>query len=128
MICRAKDEAMFHRQRSEMRIGHMICVYSRHSKHLPQQLSVSFAGGRNPNDSAVQPSCYLPPSICSAPRTAQHSWISCQAKKGEETDPGQAHLRGPVQLVVQPVTGLRVLIEFGDVSVNEQIGVDEDHL
>src|SRR5918994_5179779 len=59
--------------------------------------------------------------------TLEDATIGDQAQEGEQGRPGKSHRYGAGQTTVQPRAGSLVLGKLRDVSVDEEIGVDEDH-
>src|SRR5438067_12883700 len=83
---------------------------------------------RNPGCVATKPGFDLSPRVGDRLRAFEHARVAHQPQKRQQAWPGQAHPVRPVELRIEPVTGGSVLGKRSDVGIDEQVGIDEDHL
>ena len=61
-------------------------------------------------------------------RPLKDARVRDEPQESEQAGPGQANARDAAELAVEPGTRATMLREGSDVSIDEQVGVDQDHL
>jgi len=87
-----------------------------------------FRGLGYPSQFAIKPLRNLVPSVRRGLRFLKDSRIGDNPKKRQQTVPRQSHRRIPVEFCIQPSTCAFVLLEGADVRIDQEVGVDENHL
>src|SRR3989304_6773355 len=82
----------------------------------------------NPCHLAVEPSLDLSPSFDHGFRFLKHPRICRDAKKRQQAMPRQSNRSIAIELCVKPPARVFMLGKRTDVRVDEQIGVNENHL
>lgn len=99
--------------------------------HVPpheggEDLTVPVGGHGDPRRRAGEPLLHLAPGVRHGPRSLEDAWIRDEPHEGQQRRPGQPDPLAAAQLPVQPGARGGVLGEPGDVSVDEQVRVQQD--
>src|SRR5260221_5659601 len=81
----------------------------------------------NPGQLARQPFLDLVPGGAHGLGALEYPRVGDDAQEGEQARPRKAYAPRPVQLVIEPAARRGVLIERGDMCVEEDIGIEKDH-
>lgn len=118
---------MFNRQRGKMSVWNQVGPRRGAGKQRLQDCAVTLGRDRHPDRRAVKPLLHLAPCGSDGFRLAKDPWIRDQAYKAQEGLPWQSNSRDTSKLLIQPTPRGRVLWHGGNPSINQKIGVDENH-
>ena len=110
-----------------MSVRYEVRPHSIACQQCSQNGSVPFPRKGNPDGLTVQPLFHLVPSARERLRPLEDPRICYQPNETQQAGPRQAHTRVPVQLRVEPPPGGAVLRESGDVRIDEEIRIEENH-
>src|SRR3984893_2649269 len=89
---------------------------------------MAFRRRRHPYRFACEPDRHLIPSLRHRKRTRKHAWICGDPQERQQTGPWQTYARQSIDLPIKPFVRRRMLGKIAAVSVDEKVGVDQDHL
>ena len=112
----------------KMSIRHEVRLHSRRCKQFAKDIGMTFGRLRRPCNVACQPRNDLPPRISDRLGTLEYARISDDSQESEQTCPRQSHLGIAAELLVKPAFCDVMLTKRRHVGVDEDVGVDQDHL
>ena len=118
---------MLNRQCSEMSIRYVVCPKIGGGEKTIQDRCMPVSGIRNPGRPAIEPFPHLPPGVFKGLGPLEDAGIGYNTEKTQQTRPGKAEWFESMKFFIEPGTGFRVLFECGNVSVEEEIGIDDSH-
>ena len=113
-------------ERRELCVGNEVSGRRDLRDQLGQDLPKSLGGLRDPDRFAIEPLFDLLPCGADGFGPSEHAGIGDESKEGEQARPGKPHTRAAAQSIIEPLACDGVLLEVGDVRIDENIGVDED--
>src|SRR5258708_413002 len=111
-----------------MGIGDQLPVDSGQRQQLAHDVDMPLRRLRNPRAVAGEPVAYLTPCLSDRFGSREYARRGDEAQEREEARPRQTDIGGSAELPVEPVPGIAMLTESAHMGVDQDIGVDEDHL
>lgn len=124
----AQQQPMLDGQRSQMGIGDQVGLHAGVREQRAENVAVAFRGLWNPRNLAIKPRGDLAPRFRHGLGALEHPRVGDEAEKPEKAGPREADRRMAVQLRVEPGTCAFMLGKRSDVSIDQDVGVDQDHL
>src|ERR1700730_2396001 len=121
-------QTVLDRQRSQVRIHHEVAGNTGNRKDRIENLAVTFARLRCPGSGRGEPGSHLRARDLRARRSLHHAWIGNDAQKGEKARPWQSDPRRIVEAAVKPPASGGMLGTIGVERVDQDVGVDQNHL
>src|ERR1700722_5461635 len=119
---------MLDRQRRQMRVRDEVAKHTGERQQLAQDFLMMLRRLRNPYGVAGEPATHLAPCIGDWYRLPDNAWIGYQPQESKHARPRQTDVGGSIELPVEPVPRGVVLTEGAHMCVNQDVGVDQDHL
>ena len=127
-IRRTEQESMFDGNGGQMGIGYKVGSQGDFADQPTQDQRMLRGRLRNPDRREIEPRFDLLPGFADGPWTLKDARIGDQTDKGQKRWPRQSDSVLAVQPAVQPLTRRFMLREGFDMGVDQQVGIDENHL
>lgn len=122
-----KNQSMLDGKGCQMGIRNQICPQALVNQQCFQRFTMAFGGLWNPDRRTIQPLFDLLPRFIDGFGVLENSRVGYQPNKSQKTGPGQPDGSRTAQPPVKPLPGSGVLRKVVDMSIYEQIGIDQDH-
>lgn len=123
----ADDEAMPDRYCCQVGIRNEIRRRERPRKNLAEKVRVISGRLRNPHSGLRQPFCNLSPGLLDAQWLSEESRVGRKTQKCERGLPWNPHFARSAQFGLEPDSRFQMLREVGELGVEKEIRVDQNH-